>query len=89
MGRRSVGAGLSFPAVDLYVHGWDIVKSAGFDLAIPAEAIEFAHAVIDPIPAAQVRNARLFAAERPAPADATDSEVFLAWTGRDPAWHAS
>ena len=89
MGRRSTGEGLSFPALDLYIHGWDIAKSAGFDLVIPAEAIEFAHAVIDPIPSEQVRNARVFAAEKPAPADSTDSEAFLAWTGRDPAWHAS
>ena len=88
MGRRSIGEGLSFPALDLYIHGWDIAKSAGFELAIPVEAIEFAHAVIDPIPAEQVRNSRVFAAEKPAPADATRSEVFLAWTGRDPAWRA-
>jgi uncharacterized protein (TIGR03086 family) len=88
-GRRSVGDGLSFPALDLYIHGWDIAKSGGIDLVIPAEAIEFAHAVIDPVPAERVRNGRVFAAERPAPADATASEAFLAWTGRDPAWPAS
>ena len=79
----------SFPALDLYIHGWDIAKSGGIDLVIPAEAIEFAHAVIDPVPAERVRNSRVFAAERPAPADATASEAFLAWTGRDPAWPAS
>jgi uncharacterized protein (TIGR03086 family) len=87
-GRRSVGEGLSFPALDLYIHGWDIAKSGGIDLVIPAEAIEFAHAVIDPVPAERVRNSRVFAAEKPAPANATDSEAFLAWTGRDPAWRA-
>lgn len=89
MGRRSIGAGLSFPVLDLYIHGWDIAKSAGFDLVIPAEAIEFAHAVIDPVPAEQVRNPRIFAAEKPVPANATDSQGFLAWTGRDPAWQAA
>jgi len=88
MGRRTIGQGLSFPALDLYIHGWDIAKSGGFDLAIPAEVIEFAHAVVDPIPAEQVRNPRVFAAEIPAPAGATGSEIFLAWTGRNPAWHA-
>jgi uncharacterized protein (TIGR03086 family) len=88
VGRRSIGQGLSFPALDLYIHGWDIAKSAGFDLVIPSEAIEFTHAVIAPIPAEQVRSSRVFAAERPAPVDATESEVFLAWAGRDPAWHA-
>ena len=88
MGRASIGQGLSFPVLDLYIHGWDIAKSAGCDLVLPAEAIEFAHAVIDPVPAEQVRNPRVFAAEKPAPVDATESEAFLAWTGRNPAWHA-
>ncbi len=88
-GRHSVGEGLSFPALDLYIHGWDIAKSGGIDLVIPAEAIEFAHAVIDPVPAEHVRNGRVFAAARPAPAGATDSAAFLARTGRDPAWPTS
>jgi uncharacterized protein (TIGR03086 family) len=86
VGRRSIGEGLSFPALDLYIHGWDVARCGGFDLVIPAEAIEFAHAVIDPAPADQIRNPRVFGAEKPAPAGATDSEVFLAWTGRDPEW---
>src|SRR6201996_5922028 len=63
-GRRSVGDGLSFPALDLYIHGWDIAKSGGIDLVIPAEAIEFAHAVIDPAPAGQIRSSRVFGPER-------------------------
>jgi hypothetical protein len=90
-GRRSIGEGLSFPALDLYIHGWDIARSGGIDLVIPAEAIEFAHAVIDPVPADRVRNSRVFgpakpAPAKPAPAGATESAAFLAWTGRDPAW---
>jgi uncharacterized protein (TIGR03086 family) len=87
-GRRSIGDGLSFPALDLYIHGWDVARSGGVDLVIPAEAIEFAHTVIDPVPEDRIRNGRVFAAARPAPPDATDSEAFLAWTGRDPAWPA-
>ncbi|MBV9794892.1 MAG: TIGR03086 family protein [Actinobacteria bacterium] len=82
-GRRSVGDGLSFPALDLYIHGWDIARSGGVDLVIPAAAIEFAHSVIDPVPDGTVRNGRVFAAAKPAPAGATESEAFLAWTGRD------
>jgi uncharacterized protein (TIGR03086 family) len=88
MGPRSIGDGLSFPALDFYVHGWDIARSGGFDLVIPAEAIEFTHALIDPVPADRVRGGRVFATEKPAPAGATESEAFLAWTGRDPAWAA-
>ena len=81
-----MGDGLSFPAIDLYVHGWDIAQAGGYDLVIPAAAIEFAHAVIDPAPAPRIRNGRVFGAEQPAPRGATESAAFLAWTGRNPAW---
>jgi hypothetical protein len=38
MGRRSIGEGLSFPAVDLFVHGWDLARSVGAEGVIPPEA---------------------------------------------------
>ncbi|CNE92343.1 TIGR03086 family protein [Mycobacterium tuberculosis] len=88
-GKSNVNAGLSFPAIDLYVHGWDIAKSAGFDLEIPAEVIEFAHTVIDPLPYERVRGPRHFGDPIPVSDDATDSEKFLAYVGRDSAWRAS
>ncbi|MCW2909180.1 MAG: hypothetical protein JWL68_3969 [Actinomycetia bacterium] len=49
-GKRTIGDGLSFPAVDLFVHGWDVAKSAGRDLVLPAEAVEFARSVLEPSP---------------------------------------
>ena len=55
-GQRSIAEGLSFPALDLFVHGWDIGKSAGVDLDLPAGAIKFARAVLEPLPAGQVRS---------------------------------
>src|SRR6202012_5971822 len=36
-GRRSIGEGLSFPALDLYIHGWDIASTGGRQLVIPGE----------------------------------------------------
>ena len=86
MGRRSIGDGLSFPALDLFLHAWDIAKSAGIDLELPAEAIEFARGVIDPLRAEQVRSPRVFGAEKPTPVGATASQAFIAWAGRDPDW---
>jgi uncharacterized protein (TIGR03086 family) len=86
MGRRSISQGLSFPAVDLFVHGWDLARSIGRDVEIPYAAIEFAHQALDQIAAEQVRSPRVFAAEvRPTP-DATATQRFVAWTGRDPRW---
>ncbi len=86
MGRRSIGEGLSFPALDLFVHAWDVVRAVDVDVEIPTEVIEFAHAVIDPIPVEQVRSPRVFGTEVAPPSDATPTQRFIAWTGRDPYW---
>ncbi len=86
MGRRSVGEGLSFPALDLFVHAWDLAHSIGEDLEVPAGIIDFAHAVIAPLPETAVRSDRVFAHPAAAPADTSPSQAFIAWTGRDPLW---
>lgn len=86
MGRRNIGEGLSFPALDLFVHAWDLSRVVDADVEIPAEVIEFAHAVIDPVPAEQVRSPRVFATEVAPPPGATSTQSFIAWTGRDPRW---
>ncbi|MHB1536754.1 MAG: TIGR03086 family metal-binding protein, partial [Acidimicrobiales bacterium] len=86
MGRRPVGEGLSFPALDLFVHAWDLARSVGEDLEVPAGVIDFAHMVIDPLPEAAVRNSRVFASPAPAPANTSPSQAFIAWTGRNPLW---
>jgi uncharacterized protein (TIGR03086 family) len=86
MGRRPVGEGLSFPALDLFVHAWDLGRSVGEDVEVPAEAIDFAHAIIDPLDEAAVRNVRVFSSPAPVPANASPSQAFIAWTGRDPSW---
>jgi uncharacterized protein (TIGR03086 family) len=86
MGRRTIGEGLSFPALDLFVHAWDLSRVVDAEVEIPAEVIEFAQAVIDRLPAEQVRNPRVFATEVAPPAGATPTQRFIAWTGRDPRW---
>ena len=86
VGRRTVGGGLSFPALDLFVHAWDLARSIGRDVVIPTPAIEFAHVVLGPIPSEQLRSPRVFGDAVDAPADASHSEAFIAWTGRDPRW---
>ena len=53
---------------------------------VGAEAIEFARGVLGALPAEQIRSARVFAAERQAPDDASRTAEFIAWTGRDPAF---
>lgn len=85
MGRRSIGEGLSFPAVDLFVHGWDLARSVDASVRIPPEAMDFAHHVIDAIPEQYVRSARVFAAPVEVAPDASRQVQFLAWAGRDAA----
>jgi len=72
--------------LDLFVHAWDLSRVVGADVEIPGEVIAFAHAVIDPVPAEQVRSTRVFAPAQAADPDATATQRFLAWTGRDPRW---
>ncbi len=86
MGRRTVGDGLSFPALDLFVHSWDLLKSVGVELVVPRRVIDFAHKIIDPLPEAAVRNRGVFSGEARAPLGASPSQEFIAWTGRDPLW---
>ena len=83
------GDGLSFPALDLFIHAWDLGKSVGAELVVPARVIDFTHHVIDPLPDAAVRNRGVFASAVGAPTGASESEEFIAWTGRDPLWSPS
>ena len=85
MGPRTVADRLAFPAVDLYVHAWDIGHGSGIDVMVPPDVIDFAHGHIDPIPTEMVRGPKgAFGPEVEPPEDATPTEAFMAWTGRDP-----
>ena len=85
MGPRTVADRLAFPAIDLYVHAWDIGRAAGIEVEIPDEVATFAHTYIDPFPEEVVRGPDgSFGPEVEVGANATSTERFLAWTGRDP-----
>jgi uncharacterized protein (TIGR03086 family) len=85
MGRRTVEDGLAFPAIDLFVHAWDVGRAAGIDVTIPDDVIAFAHGYIDPLPEEMVRGARgAFGRVVEPPVGASPTEAFVAWTGRDP-----
>ena len=85
-GRRTVAEGLSFPALDLFVHAWDLAHSAGTDVDIPAEVVTFTHSVLDRLPPEQLRGPGVFAPAVPPADDANPTDRFIAWTGRDPRW---
>jgi len=87
MGSRTVAEGLAFPAIDLFVHAWDLAATIGESVVLPDEAIEFAEATFAGLPADMMRSPAIFGEALDAPPGATRSEAFLAWTGRDPRWH--
>lgn len=84
--RRSIADGLRFPALDLFVHAWDVARSVGLPVAVPSEAVDFAHRVLDPMPEEQLRSPRVFGPAVAVPTGAGGTEAFLALTGRDPQW---
>ena len=83
MGPRTVGQGLSFPAIDLHVHAWDLARATGVPYEVDAEAAAFARAVIEPMGDAS-RGHGVFGPEVLLDGEASASDRFLGWTGRDP-----
>ena len=85
LGTRTVAQGLAFPAIDLYVHAWDIGRAGRIDVEVPDEVIGFAHHYLDEIPPDKMRGpGGAFGPEVEAPDGATPTEAFIAWTGRHP-----
>ena len=85
MGKRTVADRLAFPAIDLYVHAWDIGTAAGVGVEIPDVVVDFAHSYLDPFPDEMMRGPKgAFGPEAEVPGDATLTEQFVAWTGRVP-----
>lgn len=87
MGPRPVSEGLSFPAVDLFIHGWDLAAATGKSANLPNEAIAFTRMMFEHVPEERARSAGVFGAARPAPDGASATAALIAWTGRDPGWH--
>lgn len=89
MGRRTVGEGLSFPSVDLFIHGWDLATATGRTVTIPDEAIAFTRGLFAHVPVEASRRPGVMGDERVAPAGANPTEALIAFTGRDPHWSSA
>lgn len=87
MGSRTVAEGLSFPAIDLFVHAWDIGAAAGIAVTLPDEVVEFGRRLFAPMSPEMYRSPGVFGTEIGV-TDESASDEFLAWTGRDPHWRA-
>ena len=82
MGAMTIGQRLSFPAMDLHLHAWDLGQAIGIGVTLPEEVAEFVHRVLDPLPESMTRSEGVFGPAVEPPADATSTQVLMAWTGR-------
>ncbi len=88
MGRRSIREGLSFPAADLFLHGWDLAVATGQSVAFPDEAVEFVRAMFENVPEEITRRPGVFSPAVETPEGSNPTEALIAWSGRDPRWGA-
>lgn len=84
MGPRPIRDGLSFPAMDLHLHAWDLGRAVGVDVEVAPEVGEFARTALAEVPPEMMRSPGVFGPEVDPPADATPTELLMAWTGRVP-----
>ncbi|MEZ5322132.1 MAG: TIGR03086 family metal-binding protein [Microthrixaceae bacterium] len=84
MGTMTIGQRLGFPAIDLHVHAWDIGKDEGIDLTIPVEVVALSERSLGRFPEDVVRSMGVFGPRVELAEDASSSDRFLAFTGRDP-----
>lgn len=88
MGKRTVREGLSFPGVDLFVHGWDLGTATGQSVEIPSEAIAFIEMMFTNIPDDVSRRPGVFGSRIEVLAGASPTDTIIAFCGRDPHWKA-
>lgn len=73
---------LSFPVADLAMHSWDLHRSQGRLVELPAEVLAFCRALTESVPEEMLRRPGGFGPARPAPADATETSRLMAYLGR-------
>lgn len=73
---------LAYPVSDLAMHAWDIHRSQGRLIELPADLLGLCRALIDSLPEQLLRRPGGFGPARPAPQDATPTARLMAFLGR-------
>lgn len=73
---------LTFPVSDLMLHSWDLHRSQGRQVELPAEVLAFCHELVDSIPEDMLRRPGGFGPAQTAPKDATPTAKLMAHLGR-------
>ncbi len=73
---------LALPVADLAIHSWDVHRSLGRSVELPAGPLTFCRTLVESVPDEALRRPGAFGPARPAPAAATPTTALMAYLGR-------
>lgn len=73
---------LAFPVADLALHSWDVHRSQGRSIELPAGLLAFCRGLVDSVPEPMLRRPGAFGPAQPVPSDSTPTAVLMAYLGR-------
>lgn len=82
LGRHTVAFSLSFPAMDLFLHTWDLGRALGREVRLPDDVVAWIDGFVRRLPPERLRGSRTFGPEQPAPPDADPTTRLMAFLGR-------
>ena len=81
-GEAPLRRALTFPVADLAMHSWDVHRSLGRLIELPAGLLAFCRDLVDSVPEDMLRRPGGFGPAQPVPADATPTSRLMAFLGR-------
>lgn len=79
---------LAYPVSDLALHSWDIYRSRGRLVEMPADLLAFCRELVESVPENMLRRPGGFGPAQPAPEDSSPTTRLMAYLGRSVDPHA-
>lgn len=73
---------LAFPVSDVVLHSWDVHRSQGRLVELPADLFDFCRGLVESVPESMLRRPGAFGPARSVPDGATPSTQLMAYLGR-------
>lgn len=73
---------LTYPVSDLALHSWDVHRSQGRAVELPADLLAFCQSLVGSLPEEMLRRPGSFGPAQPAPQNATQTARLMAHLGR-------
>jgi uncharacterized protein (TIGR03086 family) len=83
LGTKPLSFSLTFPTLDLFLHGWDLSRAVGSPVEIPEDVITWIDEFLRHIPEERLRGLRVFGPAQPTPPDADPTTRLMAFAGRE------